>query len=306
MKTRLLFITVLSLSTALTHSASAQQFTPDLDNEAGWTIVGTSDTAYEFGFDYSKFGIPSPPNGEGTTGLWMAANITEGVDSRISATPDAGSFSGQYEVQFDFFLNFNSSGGTTEFGGGFVGFDPAAASPFSGAGLIGNTDGDSPRDYRLYKDVNEQFIESEQYDISSQDNSEDADLMAKFPGQSTPAAQGDAAVFNPTNAIVTAPDGTLGYGWHTMKINVDSGAGTANFLIDDFSIGTINSNVGDAVNLEGQVALSFADIFPSVSTKPEFSFGVFDNLTVTQVPEPSSALLSIVGLIGLLRLRKKK
>ncbi len=284
---------------AMVSLAPAQLFTSTLDDGTGWGIVANEDTDFTFGFDYSPFGIPPAPNGTGTTGLRMAANLVDpGAPAGISAYPEGLDLSGQYQVQVDFWLNFNSSGGTTEFGGGFVGFDPTAGSPYSGAGFLGDTDGDTGADYRLYKDGNLQDIASGQYAIPSNDNV-DPVLQAQFPGQTTPAAQGDAAVFNPTNVIVTAPNGTLGYGWHTLTIDVDSGAGTAKVAIDDFDIGTINSNVGDPVSLTGPFALTFADLFNSVSTKPEFSFGVFDNVVVTQIPEPSSALLALCGLLVL-------
>ncbi|MCP4190889.1 MAG: PEP-CTERM sorting domain-containing protein [Planctomycetaceae bacterium] len=312
MKIKLFVILALSISAIAVQSGKAEQYTPDMDNEAGWTIVGSPDTAHQFGFDYSKYGIPAPPNGGGTTGLWMAANISEGAVASISASPKDISMVGDYDVQFDFYLNFNSSGGTTEFGGGFVGFNPNAGEAFSGGGLLGDSDGDSSRDYRLYRDTNELSMDSGAYAISSQDNSLDPALQAKFPGQTTPEAQNDPNVFNPTNTIVTAPNGTLGYAWHTMEINVRNipcgGLGcpqTAKFSIDDFEIGTIESSAGLLSNLDGQVAVTFADLFTSVSTKPEFSFGIYDNLKITQVPEPSSALLSLVGLLGLLGLRKK-
>ena len=44
------------------------------------------------------------------------------------------------------------------------------------------------------------------------------------------------------------------------------------FSLDDgFEIGTVTG-----ADLSGGLALSFTDPFNSVSTKPEFSFGVFD------------------------------
>ena len=59
--------------------------------------------------------------------------------------------------------------GTTEFGGVLVGFDPTQTNPINGAGMFGDTDGDTSRDYRLYKDDVEQDLESGQYEIISND-----------------------------------------------------------------------------------------------------------------------------------------
>lgn len=304
------FFVLLAISVA---NVSAQTvFTSDLDDGTNWSIVADDDTSHEFGFDYSRFGIPAAPNGTGTTGLRMAANIAAGAGAVISASPDNVDLSGQYSVQFDMWINFNTSGGTTEFGGGFVGFDPSAG-PRSGAGILADSDGDSARDFRLYKDTNEQFVEGGMYNpeltINNGGLANGADLdpllLAKFPGQETPAAQGDAAVFDPTNTIVTAADGTLGFAWHEMVFNVDSDAGTAEFMIDGFTIGTIDSNVGDAVGLTGGFALSHADLFSSVASKPEFAFTVFDNVSVSQVPEPSSFGLAFLacGVLACFRRR---
>ena len=96
----------LSLCFAMAVACHGQTYTPDMDNGADWTIVADEDTSFEFGFDYSKFGIPSSPNGDGTTGLWMAANlVAPGAPQTLSATPNGISMSGKYEVKFDFWLN---------------------------------------------------------------------------------------------------------------------------------------------------------------------------------------------------------
>ena len=179
-----------------------------------------------------------------------------------------------------------------------MGFNPATGNPIDGAMFMGNTDGDSTADYQLFVDGTELGIESGQYAISSKNGGEVPELQDKFPGQTTPAAQG-AAPFDPTNAIVTAANGTLGYGWHVLKIDVNTDAGTAKFSVDDFEIGTIDTASNPGFDLDGTLALTFRDPFGSVSTKPEFSFGVFDNLVVTQVPEPASAVMALLGLLGL-------
>ena len=55
---------------------------------------------------------------------------------------------------------------------------------------IADGDGDSSRDYRLFKDSAEQFIESGQYDILSQNNN-DIDLVEAFLGMEVPVEQLD-------------------------------------------------------------------------------------------------------------------
>lgn len=284
--------------------ANAQLFTSDLDSAEGWGLVADDDTSATFGFDYSPFGIPAAPNGTGTTGLAMSANITSELPdggATVSAYPIGLDLSGQYQVKVDFWLNYNSSGGTTESGGASVGFDATAGTTVNGATFLGNTDGDSSRDYQLFADGTELLIESGAYSISSQNHTAE-DLQAQFPAdRETPAAQG-AAPFDPTNVIVQPAAGTLGYAWHTLTIDVDTDAGTAVFSLDDgFEIGTVSG-----ADLSGGLALSFQDQFGSVSNKPEFSFGVFDNLVVTQVPEPGALTLLASALLGLAGYRRRR
>lgn len=275
-------------------------YTSELDSDTGWTIVADADTAYEFGFDYSTFGIPANPNSSATTttGLKMSANIADGAAAAISASPDGVSVSGDYQLKTDFWLNFNTSGGTTEFIGGYVGHD-TSVSPLNGVGILGDSDGDSGADYRIYSDAG---VAAGATQVAARNNS-DADVAAAFPGQEVPAAQGDATLFDPANVIITADDGTLGFGWHTLTIDV--AGGNADVSIDGFLMGSVDATA-DTAALEGGVALAFADLFNSVSTKPAFSFGVFDNVTVTQVPEPNGFLMATFGLmfIGVMRRRR--
>lgn len=301
LKTSILLAAALSLSAS--HAAAQVIFSSELNSDAGWTIVADDDTSYEFGFDYTTLGIPANPNSSAgdTTGLKLSANIANGEAAAIAATPDGVSLSGSYRMEADFWLNFNTSGGTTEYLGGFVGYD-AGGSPINGAGILGDSDGDSGSDYRIYSGGEQ---------VAARNNSEE-DIAAAFPGQEVPAAQGDPALFDPANTIVTAPDGTLGFGWHTLAIDVDGTTGMATTTITDltgtpFEFGVVDSSA-DPSALNGGVALAFADLFSSVSTKPEFSFGVFDNITVTQqevVPEPNGILLAVFGLLGVAGFRRR-
>ena len=281
-------------------AAQAQLFSSTLDDEAGWGVVADNDTSYTFGFDYSPFGIPTAPNGTGTTGVAMMANLTDadpGAGATVALYPQDLALTGKYRVEVDMWLNFNTAGGTTEAGGLSVGY--TSDSTLNGASFIGNTDGDSGTDYQLFADGAELDIDSGAYSITSQDHVAQ-DLMDQFPGQTTPAAQGEAP-FNPINTIVTAANGTLGFAWHRVVADVDADAGTATFSIGDFEIGTVSG-----VDLAGGLALNYTDPFGSVASKPEFAFGVFDNLQVTQVPEPSSALLALLGCLGLSFVRRRR
>ena len=279
---------------------SAQTYTPDVNDASAWTVVKDDDSMIDFGWDYGVLGIPPAPGSSDTTGIRMAANIVGPNAAMISASPTDVSLSGEYSMSFDFWINYNSSGGTTEFAGGQIGFNQSMGNPFNGVSVLGNSDGDSSRDVRLYIDDLEQLITDDPnyFSIASVNNS-DEPLTSTFMGGTTPDAQ-TMAPFDPTNVQVTAPNGALGYAWHKMTIDVN--ADEAIFHIDDLEIARVPSSVG----VDGNVALTFGDIFPSVSTKPEFSFGVFDNVVINQVPESNGIFgLVTMALTGLALLRRR-
>ena len=274
-------------------TASAQIFSSSLDGDGtGWTVTENGDTSITWGFDYSALGIPSAPNGDGTTGVRLAANISAdapGGGSAIAISPGI-SVSGQYQVSFDFWLNYHINGSTEE-GGGAVGFD--GSSPLAGTGLRVNTDGDSGTDYKLFTPSGSLGIDSGAYAIpalNAQDAANTA-IQEAFPGSVAPDAQGTGYM---------NPAGTFAFDWHTMLIDVDTGAQTASFSIDGFDFGTISG--GD---YSGDVALIFTDPFNSVSGDVDLGFGVFDNLSVTQVPEPGAFGMLLWGMV-MLRVRRRR
>ena len=299
------------LSLLLAGTLSAQeivfQTTFDTEDSSGFLDLSNSeDTMITFGYDYIGFDeIPEAPNteilgGEANLGLKMEANLFDGVDAAAIVVTDGLDLSGNYEVQVDIWLNYNPPAGgvgTTEFGGVGVGHD-GETEGFSGASFIYDTDGDSSRDYRIYKDGNETIFDSEfgeagagQFLIDSQNNS-GADLTEAFPGVDL----SEALTTDFLEGITR--DGTGGFRWMTLNTVVDSGAGTATFTLTDdgtgnsLDIATIDSNAADGmVSTTGEVALLFRDIFSSLGPNGgEQNFGIFDNLIITQLPEAGDPL----------------
>jgi len=274
--------------------ANAQIFSSSLDDDgSAWTVTENGDTTITWEFDYAELGIPSAPNGDGTTGVRLAANVTAedpGGGSAIAISPGLD-LSGQYQVQFDFWLNYHINGSTEE-GGGAIAFDGSA--PLAGTGLLVNTDGDSGTDYKLFEPSGNLGIDSGAYAIPSL-NAQDAGntaIQAAFPSQTAPEAQGTG---------YTNPDGTFAFAWHTMTIDVDTAAQTANYSIDGFDFGTVSG--GD---YSGDIALVYTDPFGSVSGDANLGFGVFDNVSVSQIPEPSSHIMMLAGVVVLLMFRRKR
>jgi len=279
-------------------------FTDDLSANTRFTVVGDADSNATFGYDYSADGIPSAPNGTGTLGLKMEANLANGVAAEVAAVTPLGFSNSPYRVTFDMWSNFSiADGSSTEFAGGSVGHDGVATGR-NGATLIATGDGGSSRDYRLYKNKGEQFFASLQYGPTlSSNNGSDPILSAAFLGLPAPAAQGQAG---------TSDAGDTAFQWITMQIDVDPFAvlqgttndlGTATFTMTSHAsglsveIGTVdNSNGGTVVGMEGNFAFVYADLFSSLANDPQYQFGIFDNLVVEQIPEPSSSLL--IGLAG--------
>ena len=260
------------------------------DSGAEFIVVGDDDSDATFGFDYSALGIPAAPNGSDTIGLRLASNITAPNAAAGVSVGTKAQFSGAFQAKFDFWLNYHTSGGTTEYGGGGVGFSTAGA-PLNGLQFVGDTDGDSSTDYLLLDGGATVGFDSGSYSVFSLNNSvaENDDLQAAFPSSLPPQKQTDD--FGQTQAA--SQPGSLGFGWHTMTLDVD-GSGQATFTIDNTEFGSLSGST------DGSIAVTHWDRFSSVAGNENLAFGVYDNLVVSEVaaiPEPSSTLL--VGLAGL-------
>ena len=274
---------VFSVLASCCNFALSELITFDADDANAWNVFQDDDTFVEFGFDYSGFGIPEPPNGGGTTGIQVAANINDGFAAAIAVSPKDFEASGKYTIAADIWLNYFAdleNRGTTEYGGLFVGFDSVSEGTIIGAGLIADGDGDARQDYQLHNNGSLVAFDTGQYSIESQNSVDDPALVEAFPSAEVPEIQTDFDVFDPPNEFGASQDGALGFAWHTWIVEVDSDAGTAKFSIDGVDIGILDASVEDDLNLEGPFALAYTDIFTSVSPNPIFSFGIIDNVAI--------------------------
>lgn len=266
-----------------------------------------------FGYDYSALGIPASPHGGGTTsGLRMAVNTNSTIQA-VTVAPTGLSLSGQFRVTFDYWDNavgpFPAGGtGSTEYGGGGVGFDLAGSAPRSGASIMIAGEAGATQDWRLDKGAAAQTLAAGFYDPAittlNMPGTAGNYLATNFPGQQPPALQ---QTNFPASQTGTVSNGGIAFAWHAMRIDADSAAGTADFWVDGFHIGTL-TQTGGAVPIAGGVSLTALDPFTSVSSASlanDLVFALFDNLTVTAIPEPGSAGMVLACMAGLLVRRRR-
>lgn len=316
----------------IAHHASAQVLLRDeLTSGDGWSLLHeyidptfNEDNFATFGYDYSTLGIPEAPNSQpgdaSTAGLQIIANRDLNVVNSLAVFPTDMTFTGRYKFQFDLWMNAagpfpDGAVGSTEHGGGAVGFDNAATFPLSGASLIVSGEGWDTPDYRLYAheelqlftthidpDININDLYAPE--LTSANSEDDTYLQGIFPGQSPPAAQTSACASCASAQIGTVKDGTLGFRWATFTFTVDTEAGTAQVQITDADtqqtadIGTFtldNTYVDrDTIDtklittLEGNVAMIYRDRFESIinpADLADLSFGLYDNVLVEQIAD---------------------
>lgn len=293
--------TVCFLSAALVHAVTLAPTSLieddfDTDTSADYTVVGGDDGSIAFAYDYSADGIPSAPNSGGSTlGVKITANDTTANGPFGTATGattvwnDTSVPYDWYRLSIDIYMAVTGTGGTTEYSGAGVAGDGAAINtvftPISGTGhfLSMTGEGGSGSDYR----------------------------SATPGGNRTPS--GDPAYLNSTNTTNATGDtyvaifpgaeydfeGSPGNAWTTLTIDVTPGIIT--YSLDGTPIiqEPFDTSQGD------QVSFSYADVFSSVANPFQSQFGVFDNLTVTEIiPEPASALLLGLASLGLVARRR--
>ncbi len=293
----------------LTHAAQAQViFEDDFSTGDNFDVVADPDTNVGFGFDYSDSDVPPAPNGNDTIGLYTIANFSDPAEAAgvavIYFDPD---LTGQYTVTVDVWNNWHldidsnpNNSGTTEFTGLSVGHTGEYAG-VDGASFIFDGDGDSGSDYRMYKNLEFQSVDSGQYLLDEYDvdgvrrdlDNSNPQLTEAFPGFEV----NDVVPLQGLNG--RQRDGAAGFQWMTVTAEVDTeaiGVGTTNdpgvatFKLkshksgNEVTIGRIdNSNgQGEPVLMDGAVAVMMMDIFSSVSPSITHSFGLFDNLKIVR------------------------
>jgi len=287
------------VSTNESSTTAAVLYSNSLDNGSDVTILADTDTASAF-VDYSNFTVgaqsfniaeaPNSVGGAATRGMLLRANISAGAGAAINvllgSTPQ--SFSGDYRLTYDVWMNSTlgqaPQTGTTEqtlWGIGVNNTGALEAATGRGNGAVGT--------YGWLTSENGSGSED------SAINANDVELADIGDTDSAAAA----ALFNAafTNVFGTPNAAAVGQ-W--VSVAIESNAGNVSVRYN----GVEFFNEASAATT-GFAMFGYEDRFSSVANPGDFSWGLYDNVVVTAVPEPSTAF-ALFGFAGLGLLRRRR
>ena len=262
----------------------------DVDSSADYSLVENgADGTVSFAYDYSADGIPAAPGSASTIGLKITANDTapSAAEAR-TLFHSSGVTAADFEMSVDVWMNVSGTGGTTEFG--HVGIDGDGTTvnslftPITGSGyfVAFTGEGGSSSDFRHSRKVSKGGLTNTgdpSYLNSSNSTNATADTYQ--------------TIFSAVNGYTDFP-GSPGNNWATLTIRKVGGTVTYSFNGTPIIETSAGRNLADDGN---QVSLGYGDLFSSVANPFQSQFVVYDNLTVTAIPEPTSMVL--IGLSGL-------
>ncbi len=262
----------------------------DANSSGNWTLNRSSaDTRVTFNWDYAPLGIPSAPGSAGTTrGLKCEANMVNGVAAALSLSPVGQSFSGDYRLRFNLWVNANGSfplGGTGSTQHGTAGVGTAGTSVlWTGSGSTADgtwfaVDGEGQAsdtgaigDFCAFSGTTVLGVATGVYAAGTASNARgnlNSYYASTFPGgQTAPDIQLQ------TGALEV---GTIGFVWRDVTITKQGT--TVRWAIDGLPIATVTGAALPGNN----IAIGYYDYFASVSADTTLSFGVFDNVRVERL-----------------------
>ncbi len=267
----------------------------DVNTSANWvTNRSTTDTRVTFNYNHAPDGVPSAPNVTGgtTRGVKFEANLTAGVAAAISISPVGQSFTGDYWLRFDAWINANGpfplgGNGSTEHltagvgtAGNRVQWTGAGSTAdghwfaVDGEGQASDTSTTALNDFGAFSGTVYHSANSGGYAAGTASNSRgngNTYYHGAFPGgQTAPALQ---QVNHPQQTGALAA-GTVGFAWRDVLISKTGN--TVEWFLDGLKIATISNATFTASN----VFIGYWDSFNSLSDNPALSFGLVDNVRV--------------------------
>jgi hypothetical protein len=295
-------------------------FSDDFDTNSlpAWTVKMTNPTNdATFNYDYSADGVPPAPHSVGgtTTGLRLRAHTAgpgpglSGVASGVSVSPTGKSFTGDYRVRFDLWMNFNGpmpGGGsgsseyfTTGIGvsetrtnvtGGIANGNPGSSVVFAVDSDGGFAEGTG--DFIVYSNTTSIAASGTNvYPAGARDNFNA--YYAEFGEIPAPAAQVALGLPAPFDQSGKSEVGSLaGATWHDVVITRQG----TNVLWDIDGLRIANTPYTAAFQ-GNNISLGFQDINNSLSGFPRMNFGLVDNLRVDSltVTPPTITAITIIN-----------
>lgn len=285
----------------ITASGTANGYNIKFSNAAG-----TENFHAVFGFDYSAItyplSIPSAPNSTGgsTKGLFLTVNknasLPQGAASggslgAVNLYPVGQSFSGNFSVKYDVWVNWTNLATSTEHA--MVGINhsgsltnrPTAA---GSDGLLFAIDGDggasatstTVRDFAMFAGQvtgNPLLLRTN-----------NTPFLSLLGTQLDNANPGFTTLFPSKPANGGTPAGSPGLGWVSGEVIQSNNIVT--WLLNNTVVASYNNTNSFT---SGDIMLGYFDVFGG-SIGDTNNFAVFDNISVSVVPEPS-----VVALLGL-------
>jgi hypothetical protein len=332
-RNRLVAAAMVALPAALFPAiSSAAIYSDDFNSAAGaanyniFITAGATGPSSDatFGYDYSALGIPVAPHTTDSTTLGLRLR-TDNLQSSVSTVVGAVSIAtkglslpSQYVVSADVWGNY--IGGTSlavSGGNGSTGMAMGIGTAGTSLQYIAGNDGllveafhdnggGANSAYRVYVDntprptpVNSTYYAA---GTSASSASYTDPYYSFLTSQTAPAAQ---VTLSSATQGGSTPAGVMGFAWHMMTITQDGVNVT--WAIDGHTITTVPDS---ALTFAGsQVSLAAIDTGlsgNSTAINQLLNADIWDNLTITAVPEPTSISLLGLGIAGLFLARRRK
>ncbi|HEY5911943.1 MAG TPA: Calx-beta domain-containing protein [Verrucomicrobiae bacterium] len=282
----------------------SEDFQTDHSSDSTWIIntVGGYNPV-DLYFDYSTVGIPPAPHSTGgtTRGLKLQANLDSAVGvfpSGCSVSPAGFSITENFEMRWDWWLNFNGSAttgltgggsGSTQIGGAGFGTAATAANvPTQIDAIFVGCSGDgtgTTADYRVYSPAFSASLQdaSGVYaagTVGSRNNTH-AYYQSTFPPVSATNTCPDQLAMFPAQQFGLTQGGSAGMKWHDISLR--KVANIITYTVDGLLIATIDASTNGTLG-GANIVFGHFDINATVSTDPNapaLAFSLVDNVRIT-------------------------